>query len=192
MLSRLRDVGCVVDDTWQEMDVTPRVVDVLSEWLRETDDGTFDLWRFGAANRLVLPPKVARAHWSRLIEVHTAERDEFAKAPVGEAVTRDTLPALIELLADHTLGESRIMLVRALKRLRGPERDAALAQLREDSTFHAALGVRSKRSGERRTVVPRRGRPVHRTQRPARASRSCARTPSRPYLRYWVSAKSPG
>lgn len=135
---------------------------------------------------------MARAHWSRLIEVHTAERDEFAKAPVGEAVTRDTLPALIELLADHTLGASRIMLVRALKRLRGPERDAALAQLREDSTFHAALGVRSKRSGERRTVVPRRGRPVHRTERPARASRSCARTPSRPYLRYWVSAKSPG
>lgn len=145
VLDRLRRLGHDIGSVWDLTDVTPEVVDVLAAWLQETNNGVFNIERLGAANRLVLPPRVARKYWALFVSLFREERDPLVRAPlgaaVGEALTRETLTEYQGLLGDQTLGDDRIMLVRGLKRLRGPERDAALAQLRDDPLFHAVLGT---------------------------------------------------
>lgn len=105
----------------------------------------YDIVRSTIARSLAVPEPAVRAAWPLLVE-------EYKKAPMGTdirapgetkkfhldirdalacvlcvAVTPQTLPELIELLKDPAQGESRILLLDAIRRKR--KRDPAIQQL---------------------------------------------------------------
>jgi hypothetical protein len=54
------------------------------------------------------------------------------------------LPALIELVADPTLGQSRLLLISKLSRSRQPEARAVLEKLRDDPDLYKEISYRLK------------------------------------------------
>ena len=134
ILAELRAVGWKIESVWDLVNTPMRYTEAIPILLRHLSLPYSDRIREGIARSLaVSEPEVYKA-WSTLVE-------EYRKAPTGwgfialgdakeyrlgakdalacalsVAVTDETLPELIALAKDHTQGESRVLLLPALKK----------------------------------------------------------------------------
>ena len=93
-----------------------------------------------------LGAKEAAPYWSEIVDLYVHAIDDDGKSGLADAlsvlVTLETLPEYLELLADPRNGESRIMFIRKLKRLKDPRAQAALEGLVDDPV----LGIEARRT----------------------------------------------
>lgn len=133
ILMDLKGVGLEVQSSWDLVKMSlpyPQAIPVLLEHLQRPYS---DVVREGIARALAVPDPAVQSAWKMLV-------DEYRKAPIGRgiratgdmiefklgakeglacalaaSVSDETLPELIDLARDRTLGESRVLLLSALK-----------------------------------------------------------------------------
>lgn len=145
IIEELRKVGVVADSVWSLVNDPgpyPQAIPIL---LRHLKLPYSDATRDGIARCLAVPEPTVRAAWPMLVE-------EYKKAPIGKgfiapgetkqyvlgakeglalavraAVSDQTLPEFISLIKDRSNGESRVLLLKVLRKRR--KKDPAIAQL---------------------------------------------------------------
>ena len=136
ILTDLRAVGCTVESVWDLVNTRDRYPEAIPVLIKHLLRPYSDRNREGIARALAVEAPEVQMAWPLLI-------DEYRKAPTGwgiiapgdtrefrlgakeglavalsVAVTEETLPELIELAKDRTQGESRVLLLSALKKRR--------------------------------------------------------------------------
>ncbi|MDE2385443.1 MAG: hypothetical protein KGO53_12575 [Alphaproteobacteria bacterium] len=147
LLAELRNVGVDVSSCWDLVNSSapyPKAIPILLRHLRMPYS---DVIRDGIARALAVPDPAVRAAWPMLVA-------EYRNAPLGmgivaigdtikqnfgakdglacalaAVVTDETLPELISLLKERSLGDSRLLLLPALKKRRKKSKLAAGAIL---------------------------------------------------------------
>jgi hypothetical protein len=167
IIEDLRAVGWTVESVWDfiNMPAAVRYSEAIPVLLRHLMLPYSDRIRAGIARALGTPEPEARQAWPLLVA-------EYRKAPMGWGiialgdtkeyrlgtkdglacalsilVTEATLPDLIELTKDRSLGESRILLLSALKKRRNknPLVAQVIAELAEDPDLTKEITAWRKR-----------------------------------------------
>lgn len=148
IVADLREAGGNVASVWDLVNSKsgyPNLVPILMKHLQLPYS---DRTRSGIARALAVP--AASEYWDFLVQQYVCAKagrgpvfpgedtefllgikDALACALAG-SVTGDTLPLLIELAKDPTNGESRILLLRPLRRSKGTTAKNAIEELRHD------------------------------------------------------------
>ncbi len=165
ILADLRAIGREVESVWDLVNTSTRYPEAIPILLRHLPLPYSDRTREGIARSLaVFETEVCKA-WPRLVE-------EYRKAPMGwgiiapgdtkeyrlgakdglacalaASVTDERLPELIALAKDRALGESRILLLSALKKRRNknPLAKQAIAELASDPDLQKEIASWGKR-----------------------------------------------
>ena len=98
-----------------------------------------------------LAHKWAAPYWSELTDLYLAASDhakDQLAVVLSKIVTRRTLPVYLELIQDDQNGSSRILMLRALKRLRDPSGRAVLEKFQS----HPVLGEEARRAVAGRSI----------------------------------------
>lgn len=135
LLEELRRAGVGVDSTWDLVNTSdpyPEALPILLEHLRRDYP---DRVREGMARALAVQP--AGYAWDELVSLYRQEPDgtdakDGLAVAVSGAFPSERFDDLIELAKDREQGRSRILLLRAISRLRRPEATAALRELASD------------------------------------------------------------
>lgn len=152
LVHELRQLGLNIDSVWRLVSRSIPYTEAIPILLRHLTLPYCDVTKDGIARSLAVPEPEVRRAWPTLV-------DEYRKAPSGKgfiapgdskqyqlgaknglacalavAVTDETLPELISLAKDRALGESRLLLLSALKnrRKKSPLAAQAVAELAED------------------------------------------------------------
>lgn len=136
LLEELRRVEINISSVWDLVNASYSYKKAIPILIKHLSLGYSDVVKEGIARSLAVPDDEVRAAWCLIV-------DEFRKAPIGNGivalgdtqgyrlgakdglactlsavVTNETLPELIALAKDGTLGASRILLLSALKKRR--------------------------------------------------------------------------
>lgn len=161
----LRAIGWNVESVWDLVNTSTRYSEAIPILLKHLLIPYSDRTREGIARSLAVPePEVIKA-WPMLVE-------EYRKAPMGQgviapgdtkeyrlgakdglacalsvAVTDETLPELFALAKDRTQGESRVLLLSALKKRRNknPLAKQVIAELANDPDLQKEIASWGKR-----------------------------------------------
>ena len=150
ILLDLRAVGCNVESVWDLVNTSAKYSQAIPVLLRHLLIPYSDRTREGIARSLAVAGPEVRQAWPLLV-------DQYRKAPMGlgiiapgdkkeyrlgvkdglacalsVAVTDETLSELIELAKDRVHGESRVLLLSALRQSRNPLAKQALDELAGD------------------------------------------------------------
>lgn len=152
LVQRLHAKGVPMDSVWQEFDLTEPDLLAIIDVLRETNAREYNPHRHALAMRIHLPPKVARRHWGELRGLYIGELNESMReqlaANLAQAVTRDRLRDLDELLSDESLGNSRSLLTSALKRIRSEPAKSLIDKYRDHPLYAPNLTGRLLKAKE--------------------------------------------
>jgi len=165
ILADLRRVGWNVESVWDLVNTSTRYAEAIPILLQHLMLPYSDRTREGIARVLAVPEPEVRKAWPILAE-------EYRKAPTGwgiiapgdtkeyrlgakdglacalkVAVTDESLPELIALAKDRTQGESRLLLLRALRKSKNPLAKQAIEDLASDPDL--AKEIASWRKGKR-------------------------------------------
>ncbi len=142
LAAELRDAGYQVDTAWDLVNTAVPYPDALPILVRHLGCDYPDRVREGIARALAVRP--AAPWWDDIARCYREATEHDAKhglaVALSVAVTRETLPALIDLIDDPDNGDSRILLLRGLKRVKDPR---GLEKL-EALTTDPALGKQAK------------------------------------------------
>jgi hypothetical protein len=136
ILVDLREIGLKVDSVWDVVNTSTKFAEAIPVLLKHLVLPYSDRTREGIARCLSVPEPEVRTAWPVLIrqyrmakmgrgiiapgdtkDYRLGVKDALACA-LSVAVTDETLPELIMLTKDRTQGESRVLLLSALKRRR--------------------------------------------------------------------------
>ncbi|MFV8486303.1 hypothetical protein [Ralstonia pseudosolanacearum] len=165
LLVDLQKVGWSVESVWDLVNTSSPYPEAIPVLLRHLLLSYLDRTREGIARSLAVPEPEVQKAWPLLVE-------EYRKAPVGwgikvpgdtkeyrlgakdglacalsVAVTDETLPELIALAKDRTQGESRVLLLSALKKRRNknPLAKQAIEELASDPDLEKEIASWRKR-----------------------------------------------
>lgn len=150
ILSDLRGIGWNAESVWDLVNTSKNYADAIPVLLKHLVLPYSDRTREGIARSLAVPELEVRKAWPTLVE-------EYRKAPMGwgimapgdtkeyllgakdglacalsVAVTDETLEELISLAKDSNHGESRVLLLLALRKSKNPLAKRALEDLAND------------------------------------------------------------
>lgn len=152
ILRELREVGWDVQSVWDLVNVTTPYPEAIPILIKHLQLSYSDIVREGVARSLAVPDPQVQKAWPLLVE-------QYRKAPMGwgikapgdtkeyrlgakdglacalsVAVTEETLPELIALAKDRSYGESRVLLLSALRKIRNknPLAKEAIKELASD------------------------------------------------------------
>ncbi|WP_141233557.1 hypothetical protein [Lysobacter antibioticus] len=136
ILAELRAVGVDTESIWTLLKRTTPYPEAIPILLKHLQLPYSDVTRDGLARALAVPEPEVRRAWAILVEQYRScpfglgfvapadtemlrlgAKDGLACA-LSAAVTEETLPELIELLRDSSNGNSRVLLLSPLKKLR--------------------------------------------------------------------------
>lgn len=176
IVAELRSVGVDVKSVWDLVNTRKSYTKAIPVLLRRLLLPYSDRTREGIARSLAVPDPRVRQAWATLA-------DEYRKVPIGSdavasserreqrrgvkdglacalsvAVTKETLPELIELAKDRAQGESRLLLLSALRKRESTNALAkrALDKLADDPDLSKEIASWGRRSETYR--VKRSGR----------------------------------
>lgn len=138
LIEELRAVGVEVDSAWELVNTStpyPAALPILLEHLQRPYP---DRVREGIARALAV--RGAKFGWERLVRLYREEpagtdaKDGLAVA-LAAASDDDVVDEVISLAEDVEHGESRLLLLRRLKRSRSAEARAALERFADDSVL---------------------------------------------------------
>ena len=137
LLADLSAIGCDVESLWTLRTLQPYPDGTIQVLLQHLGTPLPDRVREGIARALAVVE--ARPAWPELVQAYrneasaedTGTREGLAEALMVTA-SRATADELVEIIQDRRLGPSRILLLRALTRLRLPDRWGLIAQCRQD------------------------------------------------------------
>lgn len=165
LLKDLREVGWDVQSVWDLVNTATAYPEAIPILLKHLLLPYCDVVREGIARALAVPEPLAQKAWPILVE-------EYRKAPLGwgikapgdtkefclgaknglacclsVVVTEETLPELIALAKDRTLGKSRILLLSPLKKRRkkNPVVKQTIDELAEDPDLRTEIASWGKR-----------------------------------------------
>lgn len=165
ILADLKEVGWDLKSVWSLSKTSSSYSKAIPILLKHLLLPYLDVVKEGIARALAAPEPEVQKAWPLLV-------DEYRKAPMGwgikapgdtreyqlsakdglasalsAAVTDKTLPELIALAKDRTLGDSRILLLSALKKRRGKNAlvQQAIAELVNDSELQKEIASWKKR-----------------------------------------------
>jgi hypothetical protein len=165
ILSELRGVGWNVKSVWDLVNTSTRYAEAIPILLKHLLLPYSDRTRDGIARSLAVPEREVQKAWPMLV-------NEYRKAPMGwgikgpgdtreyklgakdglacalsVAVTDDTLAELIDIAKDRTQGESRLLLLSALKKRRdkNPLAKQAIDELASDPELAKEIASWRKR-----------------------------------------------
>jgi hypothetical protein len=163
ILAELRAVGCNVHSVWDLVNTAspyPEAVQVLLKHLVLTYS---DRTREAIARSLAVRDPQVREAWSLLVkeyieaphgkgivapgdthELSLSAKDGLACA-LAVSVTDETMDELIKLIKDKSNGESRILLLSALRKSKNPKAKAALIELAFDSQLEKEISSWSRK-----------------------------------------------
>ncbi|MGF6229461.1 HEAT repeat protein [Inquilinus ginsengisoli] len=150
LIAALNDVGVDVRSAWLLNAKHPNYRSAVPVLLAHIDGEYDDRIREGIVRALGYSEARQLAWDSVLVALKRQRsrpgsgfRDGLMAALAGMARSGD-LPALIELVADPTLGQSRLLLISKLSRSRQPEARAVLEKLRDDPDLYKEISYRLK------------------------------------------------
>lgn len=133
LAEELQAMGFAIDSAW-ELDLYGNYDDAIPLLVEHMHHDYPDRVREGIAE--ALNRRASRPYLPELRDFYVAAREHDAKSGLANVmstlVTPKTLPEYIDLLRDANNGSSRILLIRALKRLRDPRGRAFLETLVDD------------------------------------------------------------
>jgi hypothetical protein len=135
LLEELESVGVHVSDVWDLVNTSEPYPDALPVLLKHLQLPYPSRVQEGIARALAVPP--AAFGWpilmQRYVEAAAPDAKDGLAAALAVTATSDTLDELIALILGSDNGDSRLLLLGGLKRLRSDSRvAAALASLTED------------------------------------------------------------
>ena len=135
VVEALNGVGVVVESVWDLVNTATPYPDALPVLLAHLQRDYPDRVREGIARALAV--RDARFGWDRLIRLYQDEPSGTdtkigLAAALAAAADREVIGDVITLAQDAKHGQSRLLLLRALKRSKAPEARAALAELEDD------------------------------------------------------------
>jgi hypothetical protein len=147
ILAELREIGLCIESVWDLVNTSFKYAEALPILLKHLSHPYSDKTKEGIARALAVPEFEVQKAWPLLF-------DEYCKAKAGwgpkgpddkreyklgakdglacalsAAVTDETLPELILLAKDRRQGESRILLLSALRKSRNPMAKQAIEEL---------------------------------------------------------------
>ncbi|WP_315836917.1 hypothetical protein [Bradyrhizobium prioriisuperbiae] len=150
ILADLHDVGLSVRSVWDLVNTSTKYSEAVPVLLRHLLFPYSDRIREGIARALAIPDPEVRKAWSTLVE-------EYRKAPAGwgviargdtkeyrlgakgglacalaVAVSDETLPELIAIAKDRSQGETRVLLLSALRKSKSSLAKQAIEELASD------------------------------------------------------------
>jgi len=130
LAEELQAMGFAIDSAW-ELNLYGNYDDAIPLLVEHMHHDYPDRVREGIA--VALNRRASRPYWPELRDLYVAAREHDAKSGLANVmstlVTPKTLPEYIDLIRDANNGQSRILLIRALKRLRDPRGRAFLETL---------------------------------------------------------------
>jgi hypothetical protein len=148
LVRALAAVGLDVNSVWDLVNRTtrryPEAVPVLLDHLKQPYP---DEIRGGIARALTVSE--ARPHWDTLTRLYREEQGKHAKEGLAVAisgiVTDDLIADVIALVRDRRHGESRVLLLDALRRSKDPRAQQTLMELGADPDLQKQIQVIFKR-----------------------------------------------
>ncbi|TWB26807.1 hypothetical protein [Nitrospirillum viridazoti] len=150
IINDLKDVGFEVESVWDFLSAKTAYQAAIPVLLRHLTLPYSDRIKEGIARSLAVPDPKVKENWPMLVkeyrnaamgqgviargetkEYHLGTKDGLA-CVLAVAVTDQTLPELIALAEDRTQGESRILLLSALRDSKNPIAKQAIERLRND------------------------------------------------------------
>lgn len=136
LVEELRAAGVEVDSAWDLVNTSTPYPNALPILLEHLGRPYPDRVREGIARALAVG-RDARFGWARLLELYReepagADAKSGLAAALAAIVDDDVVDEVIELARDDAHGESRILLLRALKRSRSPQARLALEEFVSD------------------------------------------------------------
>jgi hypothetical protein len=142
LVAELQAAGYDVDSAWNLISTTVPYPDALPILVDHLSRDYPDRVREGIARALAV--RAAVPWWPELRDYYMKATGPDAKSALAVAVsvtvTKATLSEYIDLIKDPANGSSRVLLVRALKRLRDPRGLAVLEELRNDPVLSQEVG----------------------------------------------------
>jgi hypothetical protein len=142
LVAELQAAGYDVDSVWDLISTTVPYPDALPILVDHLSRDYPDRVREGIARALAV--RAAVPWWPELRGYYIKATGPDAKGALAVAVsvtvTKATLSEYIDLIKDPANGSSRVLLVRALKRLRDPRGLAVLEELRNDPVLGQEVG----------------------------------------------------
>lgn len=157
ILADLREVGWDVDSVWFFVNTRLKYKTAIPVLLRHLPMPYSDRTRSGLARSLGVPEPEVREAWPLLVREYRKAPDGWGITAPGDhrmykldaknglaialsvAVTDATLGELIDLVEDSSLGESRIFLLRALKKSKLPIAQSEIVKLASDPVFEKEI-----------------------------------------------------
>jgi hypothetical protein len=138
IVADLRDAGVTVDSVWDLVNTSIPYPHALPVLLTHLERGGYPDRVMESLGR-ALAVRPASFAWDRLERLYriasgSGENEGLAVALAASA-TADHVGRLVDLLDETGLGETRIHLLRAIKRVGGTKGRQVLESLREDQTF---------------------------------------------------------
>jgi hypothetical protein len=117
----------------KEKNLDPDLIPIMIKYLSEPQYSKG--FRLGLASSLLVPE--AAPHFNDILDLFKKEQDEHVRCPLGEALSaaakkQDNLDVIESLIYDKEIGPDRSLLLDAVKRMKGEQRERALAFARED------------------------------------------------------------
>jgi hypothetical protein len=141
LAAELQELGYAVDSAW-EMYLYGEYDDAIPVLVRHLHEPYPDWVRRGIAT--ALNTRASSTYWSQFVSLYEATEGSEAKNGLAiilsTLVTRATLAEYMKLVLDEENGDSRILMIRALKRLRDPRGRELLEKLQA----HPSLGVEAR------------------------------------------------
>jgi hypothetical protein len=150
LIGELRQMGLQIDDVWDLVNRPNNCDFAIPVLVRHLGKDYCDRNLEGIGRTLAV--RSSRAHWTEIVNrfkeidgVHFVGAKQGLAVAVAKVVTRETLGELTQLLRDERHGKSRLLLLDGLKRFRGADVSALLAELSQDPLFANSLGLRTPR-----------------------------------------------
>lgn len=150
LLLDLREVGCRVESVWDLVNTSKKYSDAIPVLLKHLERPYSDRTKEGIARALAVAEPAVRRAWPTLVEQYRNAQAGFGVVTPGDekkhrlgakdalacalstAVTDETLSELIDLIKNRAHGESRLLLLPALRQSKNVLAKQALKELLDD------------------------------------------------------------
>jgi len=150
VVKALKDVGLNVESCWDLLDTRSKYTDAIPVLLEHLNKEYPDAIKEGIVRALAIPE--ARAGRSTILDLFNKTSDsthrslKVALAVAIVATTTDSnIDEVMNLITDPSHGESRVMLLRALRKSKNMKAKEILEELRDDPTFQREISSWRKR-----------------------------------------------